>query len=88
MAETKKEVDRAPSLKRSWDDCCSNDDSPEPQPNIMEDTPSVAVTKSRENNHDSDRPIGLVFDEAGSNGSGNYCKLDRRSVTGGIEALS
>ena len=92
MAETNKEVEKAPSLKRSWDECCSNDDSPEPQQNLKEDTPSVAVTISRENNHDFDknnreRPTCLVFDEVGSNGSSNYCKLDRSSVTGGIEAL-
>ena len=92
MAETNKEVEKDPSLKRSWDDCCSNDDSPEPKHNLKGDTPSVAVTISREKNHDFDknnreRPTGLVFDEVGSNGSSNYCKLDRRSVTGGIETI-
>ena len=69
MADTKPkdEAERAPSLKRSRDDCCSNDDSPEPQQNLKGDTSSVAVTKSRENTHDFDqneRPTGLVFDEA------------------------
>ena len=73
MAETKNEAEIAPSLKRSRDDC-SNDDSPEQQPNSMADTPSAAVIKSRESSHDFDkneRPTGLVFDVAGS-------------VTGGI----
>ena len=50
MAETKNEAESTPSLKRSRDDCCSNDDSPEPQQNLKGDTSSVAVTKSRENN--------------------------------------
>ena len=93
MAETNKEVEKDTSLKRSLDGCCSNDDSPEPKQNLKGDTPSVAVTISREKNHDFDkhnreRPTGLVFDEVGSNGSSNYCKLDRRSVTGGIETIS
>ena len=71
MAETKKEVERAPPLKRPRDDGCSNDDSPESQENSKGDTPSVAVTKRRRNNRDFDKnnrdPTGLVFDEAGSN---------------------
>ena len=71
MAETKKEVERTPPQKRSRDDCCSNDDSPESGENSKGDTPPVAVTKRRKNNHDFDKnnrdPTGLVFDEAGSN---------------------
>ena len=71
MAEGKKEAERARPLKRSWDDCCSTDDSPALQENPAEGIHLVSADKRRKNNHDFDKnnrdPTGLVFDGADSN---------------------
>ena len=71
MAERKKEAERASPLKRSWDECCANDDRPALQENPAEGTHLVSTGKRQKNNNDFDKnnrdPMGLVFDEADSN---------------------